>query len=295
MADSMTGYGRGELVCGTCRYVVELKSVNNRYCDVQVRMPRTLLALEGMIRDRVTEVLARGKVDVFITIEEQGTGRVKVQTNLDLAASYSQALFQIAATTGRPDDVGIDVIARLPEVLTMETAEWKPEAVQEDLFRALDQALEDIALMRQREGSELKSDILEKVKELKQLHCQVAQRAPLVVEEYRVRLHQRLQHLLGDKVEQFLEPGRMEAEIIVFADKCAIDEELVRLDSHFSQVEETLAASGLIGKKLDFLLQEMNRETNTIGSKANDREITSIVVEMKTGLEKIREQIQNLA
>jgi uncharacterized protein (TIGR00255 family) len=295
MAESMTGYGRADCMYDSRRFLIEIKSINNRFCDVQVRMPRALLSLEPQIRDRITSSLTRGKIDVFVTIEDQGTGNTHVAANLPLARSYSEALTEIAAATGRMDTAGSDFIARLPDVMITQSTEWTPDTVSEPLFQVLDLAVEDISNMRKIEGAKLLADILAKVDGLEAMREILIQRAPLVPAEYRVRLKNRMDELLGDASGLVFDEGRKEAEVAIFADKCAIDEELVRLESHLQQLRTTLAAQGSIGKKLDFILQEVNREINTIGSKANDITTTNLVLDMKTDLEKVREQIQNLA
>jgi len=295
MAESMTGYGRADCIFDSRRYLIEIKSINNRYCDVQVRMPRALLSLEPQIRDLVTSCLLRGKIDVFITIEDQGVGNTHVSTNLPLAGAYSQALSEIAASTGRMDTAGADFIARLPDVMITQPVEWTPEIVRDSLMSALELAITEISEMRQAEGKKLLKDILMKTAGLASMREQLVLRAPLVPIEYRIRLQARMDELLADTSGIVFDEGRREAEVAIFADKCAIDEELVRLESHFAQLKNTLAAQGSIGKKLDFILQEVNREINTIGSKANDIMTTNLVLDMKTDLEKVREQIQNLA
>jgi uncharacterized protein (TIGR00255 family) len=295
MAESMTGYGRADCIFDSRRYLIEIKSVNNRFCDVQVRMPRALLSLEPQIRELVTSCLLRGKIDVFITIEDQGAGNTHVSSNLALASAYSQALSDIAAATGRLDTAGADFIARLPDVMLTQPVEWTPDVVRASLMSSLEFALTDISEMRQLEGSKLLKDILKKTAGLETMREQLKVRAPLVPVEYRTRLKARMDELLADASGIVFDEGRREAEVAIFADKCAIDEELVRLESHFVQLKNTLTAEGSIGKKLDFILQEVNREINTIGSKANDITTTNLVLDMKTDLEKIREQIQNLA
>jgi uncharacterized protein (TIGR00255 family) len=295
MAESMTGYGRADRIFDSRRFLVEIKSINNRFCDVQVRMPRALLSLEPQIRDLVTSGLLRGKIDVFITIEDQGIGNTKVTANLPLAAAYSEALSAIASSTGRMDTAGADFIARLPDVMLTQPIEWTPDTVRDSLMLTLDAALSEISQMRQVEGQKLLADVLNKTANLESMREELVLRAPLVPVEYRARLKARMDELLSDTSGMIFDEGRREAEVAIFADKCAIDEELVRLQSHFVQLKTTLSTTGSIGKKLDFILQEINREINTIGSKANDITTTNLVLDMKTELEKIREQIQNLA
>ncbi len=295
MAESMTGYGRAAIATESHRYQVEIKSINNRFCDVSVRMPRVLLSLESLIREKVQTALIRGKIDVFVTLEDTCGADTTVRTELNLALAYSNALSEIATYTGRPDSATSDVIARFPDVLSVTAVQWNPDTVKDTLFSVLDQAIEEILAMKRIEGEKLLSDVLTKLDGLRQMHSKLVARAPLVPAQYRERLTARMEELLAGISGFSYDEGRKEAEIAIFADKCAIDEELVRLDSHFSQLDFALRADGCIGKKLDFILQEINREINTIGSKANDITTTNLVVEMKTELEKIREQIQNFA
>ncbi|MBO4650656.1 MAG: YicC family protein [Clostridiales bacterium] len=295
MAFSMTGYGRGEQTYTTRRYLVEIKSVNNRFCDISVRMPRGYAVLENKIREKITERLVRGKIDVFVTIEDVGDGNSTVEMNTGLAKAYSDAIKTIAELTGREDNTDAYQIARIPDVLVARANSLTPEEAGAELLPVLDAAIEDILKMRGIEGEKLVTDLLEKVNAFESMHAAVKLRAPLVPKEYKERLMARIEDLLEEKANLVYDETRREAEVAVFADKCAIDEELTRLSSHMNQLRETLRATGSIGKRLDFILQEMNREVNTIGSKANDITITNYVLDMKTELEKIREQIQNLA
>ncbi len=294
MAESMTGYGRAEGIVQSIRFLIEMKTVNNRFCDVQIRMPRTLLALEPQLKDRISNRLLRGKADVFISTAASETEETTVKLNRDLARAYSEALSEIAAVTGRPDDAGSSVISRMPDVLVPETVESDPEAMREELFAILDEALDSITRMRRIEGDRLTADLLGKADALGEMLTEVGDRAKSVPAEYREKLFARIDELLGDNAGIYFDEGRKEAEVVLFADRCSIDEEITRLLSHIGQLKSTLASDGSIGKRLDFILQEMNREINTIGSKANDLMITHRVLDMKTELEKIREQIQNL-
>lgn len=294
MANSMTGYGRAEAIYATRRYLVEIKSVNNRFCDISVRMPRGYISLENKIREKISDRLLRGKIDVFVTIEDVGDGNQTVELNEGLAKAYSEAIKKISELTGRVDDSDAYQVARFPDVLVARATNLTPEEAGAELLPVLDAAIEDMARMREIEGEKLAADLQDKVNTFEKLHAGIVERAPLVPKEYRERLMARIEELLDDKANLVYDEARREAEVAVFADKCAIDEELTRLVSHMSQLRETLSAKGSIGKRLDFLLQEMNREVNTIGSKANDLTITNYVLDMKTELEKIREQIQNL-
>lgn len=294
MAISMTGYGRAEAVYATRRYLVEIKSVNNRFCDISVRMPRGYISLENKIREKISDRLLRGKIDVFVTIEDVGDGNQTVELNEGLAKAYSDAVKKVAELTGRDDDADAFQIARFPDVLVARANSLTPEEAGAELLPVLDGAIDDMVRMREIEGEKLVDDLQTKVDAFERYHAAILLRAPLVPQEYRERLMARMEELLDDKANLVYDEARREAEVAVFADKCAIDEELTRLSSHMTQLRETLRAKGSIGKRLDFILQEMNREVNTIGSKANDLTITNHVLDMKTELEKIREQIQNL-
>ena len=295
MAFSMTGYGRGEATYTTRRYLVEIKSVNNRFCDVQIRMPRGYVALENKIREKITEKLLRGKIDCFITIEDVGDGNQTVELNEGLAKAYSAAIERVAEITGRADETEAYEISRFPDVMVVRAGNLTPEEAGEELFPVLDDAIADMLRMREIEGGKLVADLNEKIDHFESMHAAVMLRAPLVPKEYKERLMARIEELLDEKANLVYDENRREAEVAIFADKCAIDEELTRLSSHMAQLREAFRAKGSIGKRLDFILQEMNREVNTIGSKANDLTITNYVLDMKTELEKIREQIQNLA
>lgn len=294
MAYSMTGYGRGETIQDDRRVTVEIKSINNRFCDIQVRQSRVLQPLETRTRDLIGRRLSRGKIDVSINFEDNSDTAYRVHCDLGLAKAYAQALRQISESLSSTEAISTSQIARFNDVLRVESAQIEPEAIWALLEKALDQALGNLMAMREQEGGKLVADIQSKAARLLELKEKVAVRAPQVPAEYRQRLAERVDSLLNDQAKKFYDEQRLAAEVLLFADKCAIDEELVRLDSHLHQLASILAESGAIGKKLDFLLQEINREINTIGSKANDLELVQQVVEMKSELEKIREQIQNI-
>lgn len=294
MAYSMTGYGRGEKIENDRRVTVEIKSINNRFCDIQIRQSRVLAPLETKTRDLVTRRLARGKIDVSISFEDNSESAYRVHCDIGLAKAYAVALRQIGEAISSTDNVTANQISRFTDVLRVESAQIEPEEIWLLLESALDQAISNLVAMRAHEGDKLVADIRDKAAFLLTRKAQVALRAPLVPQEYRQRLADRVDLLLNDQARGFYDEQRLAAEVLLFADKCAIDEELVRLDSHLHQLDTILGEDGAIGKKLDFLLQEINREINTIGSKANDLELVQCVVEMKSELEKIREQIQNL-
>ena len=294
MAHSMTGFGRGEKVFGTRRYSVEIKSVNSRFCDINIRMPKLFNFADANLRKLISDILVRGKVDVFISYEDDSESSSEVVVNQGLVKAYSDAISEIASITGRADDANATRLAAFPDVLTTRQKEIDEESIYTELLETMKVALDGIQEMRNIEGANLISDIIDKINSLEKIKDEIADRAPEVIEEYRVRLSDRIDELLADNNKAFYDEARITAEVAVFADKCAIDEELKRLTSHFSQGKRILAVDDSVGKKMDFLIQEINRETNTIGSKANDLEITNRVLLMKNVIEEMREQIQNL-
>lgn len=294
MPNSMTGYGRGEASDDRRCVMVEIKTVNSRYCDQQVRLPRVLAALENRIRELIGQRVARGKVDVFINYVDTGEAAYQVVVDAGLARSYASALREMAQVANIPADFNVAALSRFADILRVEATSPDPESTWTLLHSALTMALDALIRMRALEGACLARDIRRRVKELAALLEGIALRAPSVVGEYRARLTARIEELLGEQAAEVFDEQRIAAEVAVFADKCGIDEEITRLESHLKQMDDLLKQSGPIGKELDFLVQEINREINTIGSKANDLELTKRVVAMKTQLEKIREQVQNL-
>ena len=294
MAYSMTGFGRGEKVFETRKYNIELKSVNSRFCDISIRMPRIFNYLDADIRRVITDRLLRGKIDVYINYEDQGEAGQTVTVNTGLAKEYSNAAKAIADLTGRTDDFGVARLATMQDVLSVTQNEINEEQASKELLETLNIAIDGMLQMRKREGENLVVSILGKVDSLETIRAEVVTRAPEVVEAYRQKLTNRINEILTGDQREFYDDSRLAAEVAVFADKCAIDEEMARLSSHFSQARKILAEDGSVGKKMDFLVQEINREVNTTGSKANDIEITSRVLTMKNLVEEIREQIQNL-
>ena len=294
MAYSMTGFGRGEKVFDTRKYSIEIKSVNSRFCDISIRMPRMFNYLDTDIRRVITDRLIRGKIDVFVNFEDQGEAGQVVTVNAGLARGYSEAAKAISAVTGREDDMGVERIALFQDVLSITQKEIDEEATAKELMEALNLAIDGMLEMRKREGDNLVKTILTKVSSLETLRGEVVTRSPSVVEAYKQKLAARINEILTSEQREFYDDNRLAAEVAIFADKCAIDEEMARLSSHFSQARKILAEEETVGKKMDFLVQEINREINTTGSKANDIEITSRVLTMKNLVEEIREQIQNL-
>lgn len=294
MMNSMTGFGRGEAVSPGRRVTVEIRSTNNRYCDIQVRLPRLFGSLETRIRQAVGSCLSRGKIDVYVSHEDTSEENSAVRCDLVLAKAYARAMQEICDAIGSDERISALQVSRFPEVLSVENVQVDQDELWVLVDEALHRALEGIAEMRSVEGRKLSEDILSKIDGLEQSRVLLLERAPFVPQEYRERLDARITELLGSRKGEIVDPARLSGEIALFADKCAIDEELVRLRSHLSQFRNAMRSGGSIGKKLDFIIQEINREINTVGSKANDIEITNIVIEMKSELEKIREQIQNI-
>jgi len=291
LVKSMTGYGRAEEAVNGYTITVELRSVNNRYLDCNVRIPRLYLFAEEAIKSRVQGAISRGKVDVFVTLENTGEQKLNVSLNKPVADGYYSALKELARTYGLQDDISVSLLSRFPEVLVAEKAEDDVEQMAKDICGVLDRALLDFDQMRTREGGRLKDDILSRAATIEGKVALVEERSPETVSEYRTRLESRMNEVLSNAQ---IDPARILTEAAIFADKVAVDEETVRLRSHISQLREMLEKGGAIGRKLDFLIQEFNREANTIGSKCSDIEIARHVVDVKAEIEKIREQVQNL-
>ena len=285
---SMTGYGKCQLQRGTWEVTIELRAVNHRYLDVAMRLPRNLLFLEDGVRKGLNQ-LVRGHVDVYVTVRQtEGASRV-AEADTALAASYVAAAKAIAQATGAADDLTVSRLLKLEGVTTLTESAMDEEAVSALCQDALAGAMANLDDMRLREGENLRADLAEHLDNVAALREQVVGYAPKVVEEYRARLTERLAKLPIEPVD----PARLAQEVAIMTDKCAIDEELSRLMSHITQLRRYLDMQGETGKKMDFLIQEMNRETNTIGSKCSDAAIAQCVVDMKSEIEKLREQIQN--
>ena len=293
MIKSMTGYGRGEAAFEGRTIVVEVRAVNNRYLDCTVKMPRAYIFAEDALKARVQASVARGKLDVFVNISGAGAEGVSVTVNEELAKAYIDALARLHELSGgkAPESYSVTDLARFPEVLTVEKQEEDQDTLKEQLLAALDLALADFAAMRAKEGERLAEDILSRAAAIETLVGRVEERSPQTVSEYRARLEAKMTEVLQNTQ---IDESRLLTEAAIFADKIAVDEETVRLRSHISQLRELLAKGGAVGRKLDFLIQEFNREANTIGSKCSDIEIARYVVDIKAEIEKIREQVQNL-
>lgn len=287
---SMTGYGQKKLTEDGREIIIELKAVNHRFLDINLRMPRGLLSLEEPIRKALAARLHRGHIDIFFTYRNTREDARAVSVDQGLAVAYAAALSELARQPGILDDRSVSFFASLPNVLTVSDAEDDIGVVMDLCLRTLDGAIASLLLMRAQEGEALRADLSARLAALSAIVSKIAERAPLVVDEYRLRLNARIEELLGMPPD----PQRIAQEVALLADRAAIDEELIRLGSHIGQFTESLALSEPIGRKLDFLTQEMGREVNTIGSKASDFQIASLVVEAKAELEKLREQVQNI-
>lgn len=291
MIKSMTGFGRCEVEEGDRKISVEMKSVNHRYSDVAIKMPKKLNYFEASIRNELKNYIQRGKVDIFITYEDFTETNVCVKYNRELAKEYLGYLKEMAEEFSLDNDIRVSALSRYPEILTMEEQTIDEEELWNLLDKALKGACESFVETRIREGENLKNDLISKLDGML-LHVEfITQRSPQIIEEYKAKLREKVEDLLGDtKVDE----GRLLTEITIFADKVCVDEELVRLRSHIEGTKEALISGGSIGRKLDFIAQEMNREANTILSKTTDLEISNHAIELKTEIEKVREQIQNI-
>lgn len=291
MIKSMTGFGRAEVITKEHKITVELKSVNHRYLDLNIKMPKKLSFLEGAIRNLMKTYMQRGKVDVFITYEDYTLNRVALKYNAELAGEYLGYFKEMSETFGIENDVKVSGLSRYPEVFTMEEQSLDEEELWSLLEEPLREACEKFVDTRVREGENLKQDLLEKLSGLDAKVLMVQERSPEVVNAYREKLEAKVHELLE---ESQIEDSRIAAEVALFADKICNDEETVRLRSHIKGMQTILSEESGVGRKLDFMAQEMNREANTILSKSSDLTISNIAIELKTEIEKIREQIQNL-
>ena len=291
MIKSMTGYGRAVETVNGREFTVELRSVNNRYLDCSVKLPRTLTFAEEAVKQAVKASISRGKVDVFISVRSEGGEEVKVRLNEAVLEGYLAAMRQMVEKHGVADDISVSTVSRLPEVFAVERPEVDEEQLLVDLLSVVSKALEGYDAMRTTEGAALEQDLRSRGQTILDLVAQVEQGNGQTVSDYRARLEAKLQEVLANTS---IDESRILTEAAIFADKVAVDEETVRLRSHLKQMDSMLTGGGAVGRKLDFLLQEMNRETNTIGSKCSDVRLARIVVDIKAELEKIREQTQNI-
>ncbi|MCF2553590.1 YicC/YloC family endoribonuclease [Faecalicatena contorta] len=292
MIKSMTGFGRCEVTEGERKFTVEMKGVNHRYLDVNIRMPKKLNFFETAIRNQMKKSIQRGKVDLFITYEDLSESQVSLKYNETLAAEYLSYFKKMEEKFSLENDIRVSTLSRCPEVLTMEEQVMDEEELWKGLEKALDGAIAQFVETRTLEGENLKKDIIAKLDGLLEVVAYIEERSPQILAEYREKLENKVKELLADTQ---LDEGRIAAEVVVFADKICTDEEVVRLRSHIVHMKETLQSDEAgIGRKLDFIAQEMNREANTILSKANDLKVSNAGISLKTEIEKVREQIQNI-
>ncbi len=291
MIKSMTGFGRSEVGTEIRKITVEMKAVNHRYCELSLKMPKKLSIFDAAIRNQLKKYISRGKVDVFITYTDTTEGKACVRYNEELAREYLKNLRQIGAEFGIEDDIRTSTLARFPEVLVLEEQTIDETELVDMLTEAVDIAAKQFVETRITEGAHLEQDLIAKLDGMLELVSEVEKRMPDVVAEYRKKLTDKVQELLGDtKIDESV----LATELVIFADRICVDEETVRLRAHINHMKDTLASGENIGRKLDFIAQEMNREANTILSKANDLQASNIAIDLKTEIEKVREQIQNI-
>ena len=291
MIKSMTGFGRCEVSENDRKFTVEMKSVNHRYLDVNIKMPKKLNFFESAIRALLKDYIQRGKVDIFITYEDMTENNVSIKYNKDIASEYLKYLKDMAEEFGLDNDIRVSTLSRYPEVLTMEEQNIDEEGIWKTLEKALRGAAEGFVETRIKEGENLRTDLISKLDGMLSHVDFIKERSPQIIAEYKQKLEDKVKDLLADvKVDE----NRLLMEVTIFADKVCVDEEIVRLKSHIETTKATLESGGSMGRKLDFIAQEMNREANTILSKANDLEISNRAIELKTEIEKVREQIQNI-
>lgn len=291
MVKSMTGYGRAVETVNGREFTVELRSVNNRYLDCTVKLPRALSFAEDAVKQAVKGTISRGKVDVFVSLRAEGAQDVKITLNTAMVEGYLDAMHQMAKDYGIREDISVSLLSRMPDVFTVDKPEVDEEQLLADLLGVVNLALERYDAMRSAEGKALENDLRSRGQTILSLVEQVEAGSGQTVEDYRTRLENKLKEVLANTA---IDESRILTEAAIFADKVAVDEETVRLRSHLDQMNNMLTTGGAIGRKLDFLLQEMNRESNTIGSKCSDVRMARIVVDIKAELEKIREQTQNI-
>lgn len=290
MIKSMTGYGKANLSEKAREYQVEIKSVNHRYLDISVKMPRILSYLEEEVKKEIASQVKRGKIDVFISFENNSTEGKEIKINTEIAKIYIDELKKLAKQEEISANIEVTDISKFPDVLSIQNNQ-EDETIQNELLQTVRKATQKLVQMREVEGSKIAEDLLIRIKTIQEKVKEISSLSTGLIEEYVVKLEGRIKEILKN---QEVDEARLAQEVVIYADKCSVEEEVTRLKSHISQFEKLLNSEEAIGKKLDFIIQEMNRETNTIGSKANNLEITNDVIDVKTELENIREQIQNI-
>ena len=289
--NSMTGYGRAKLEKEEREYIIEIKSVNHKYSDITIKLPRNISYLEEKIRKTILSKVSRGKIDVFVSYTNYGIEGKKVVLNKRLAELYINQLGELAEETNIEKEIKVTDISRLPDVLNVSAEEENSQIIWNELSECLENALTNFLEMRKQEGAKIKIDLETRIKKIEEFVDKIKQYSTLLVEEYVVKLKERIKEILSTNI---VDEVRLAQEVVIYSDRYSIEEEITRLKSHIFQFNDLLTKDEPVGKKIDFLIQEMNRETNTIGSKSNKLEITNLVIEIKTELEDIREQIQNI-
>lgn len=292
MLKSMTGFGRHELVSSQFKIIVEMKSVNHRYLDINMKMPKKFNCFESDIRNLIKGKIQRGKVDFFLSYETEKDTNIALHYNATVAESYMKCFQSMKEQFPLIDDISVSMLANFPEVLTMERVEESVEELWDNIQTVIETAMDKLIQARIIEGEHLKQDLLGKLERMLELVQLIEERSPEVLTEYRTRLEEKVKELLEDS--NIVEDSRILTEVTIFADKICVDEEVVRLKSHIVHMRDALKQQESIGRKMDFLAQEMNREANTILSKSNDMQISDVAIELKTEIEKVREQIQNI-
>ena len=291
MVKSMTGYGRSEKVTPTAKCSVEIKSVNHRYLDMSIKLPRKLNMFEADIREVLKDYIQRGKVDVFVSYEDYSKESVNIKYNQEIAAEYMKYFAKMATDFELDDDIRVSTLARMPEVLVSEDENINEDEIWKLVKEVLLEACDAFVVSRIKEGENLRCDLLEKLEAMSKNVAFIEERYPKTIEEYKNRLTAKIKEVLEDKQ---IDESRILTEVCIYSDKVCVDEEMVRLKSHIEAVKEALTTGGCVGKRLDFLAQELNREANTTLSKSTDIEISNVAITVKTEIEKIREQIQNI-
>ena len=291
MIKSMTGFGRSEIVKGNRKIAVEIKSVNHRYLEAGIKMPKKLNVFESRMRDLLKKYATRGKIDIFINYEDDSESQVNLKFNQNIADEYMAIFNNMSEKYNLKNDMTVGGLARFPEVITMDEVQEDEEELWHFIEEAMKAALEQFVNTRILEGENLKKDLLGKLDHMEELVAFVEKRSPEIMKEYRSKLESKVKELLGDTT---IDESRIATEVIIYADKICVDEETVRLRSHIEHARKCLNEDGGIGRKMDFIAQEMNREANTTLSKANDIEISNAAIDLKTEIEKVREQIQNI-
>lgn len=290
MIKSMTGYGKANLEINERSYQVEIKTVNHRYLDISVKMPRVLSYLEDDTKKAISSKIKRGKIEVFVTFENNSTEGRNIKINKELAKMYIEELKELANQENILANIEVTEISKFPDVLTIQNNQ-DDEIIKKELLEVVTNATEKLVQMREVEGSKIKDDLLQRISNIDKKVTEISSLSTGLINDYVVKLENRIKELLQ---KQEIDQARLAQEVVIYADKCSVEEEITRLNSHLSQLTNLLDSNDGVGKKLDFIIQEMNRETNTIGSKANNLEITNGVVDIKTEIENIREQIQNI-